>query len=115
VRQTLVDHTSVHILALISMEIVLTRSGAGIQIKQLCIRRALHYVSESVLLRLNRVALRPDRNSLKKSDTSTRQFVGTFTEPAYISSHRFSLRIVMYRYKQFLYISTLSVINKLNS
>jgi hypothetical protein len=29
VRQTLVDHTSAHILALISMEIVLTRSGAG--------------------------------------------------------------------------------------
>jgi hypothetical protein len=29
VRQTIVDHTSAHVLALISMEIVLTRSGAG--------------------------------------------------------------------------------------
>jgi hypothetical protein len=51
----------------------------------------------------------------KKSDTSTSQFLGTFTEPAYISFHRLSRRKIMYRYKQILYISTLSLINKSNS
>ena len=66
VRQTLVDHTSAHVLALISMEIVLTRSGAGYPDQTTLYPHSTPLCVRVCPLRLNDVALRPDRTSLKQ-------------------------------------------------
>ena len=66
VRQTLVDHTSAHVLALISMEIVLTRSGAGYPDQTALYPHSTPLCVTVCSLRLNHVVLRPDRTSLKK-------------------------------------------------
>jgi len=68
VRQTL-DHTSAHVLALISMEIVLTRSGAGYPDQTTLYPQSTPLCVRVCSLRLNHVTLRPDRNSLKKGAT----------------------------------------------